>query len=80
MKLDIAAPDPFLVERYLEEIARAYDVKWKSHILVHEESEEEEDDDDDDDTMGGQAEVNAHRKIVSGITNFKKKIIVITST
>ncbi|KAI7888218.1 regulator of Vps4 activity in the MVB pathway-domain-containing protein [Mucor mucedo] len=64
MKLDIAAPDPFLVERYLEEIARAYDVKWRSHILVHEESEEEEEEDEDDDTMGngsggggGQAEL-----------------------
>ncbi|KAG2197665.1 hypothetical protein INT47_002372 [Mucor saturninus] len=52
MKLDIAAPDPFLVERYLEEIARAYDVKWRSHILVHEESEEEEEEEEDDDTMG----------------------------
>lgn len=63
MKLDINAPDPFLVERYLEEIARAYDIKWRSNILEHEEEEEEEkeyisdEDDEDDIGGGGQAEV-----------------------
>lgn len=61
MKLDINAPDPFLVERYLEEIARAYDIKWRSNILEHEEEEEKEyiSDEDDEDDMGGggQAEV-----------------------
>lgn len=69
MKLQVAAPDSFLVERYLEEIARAYDIKWRSNILIHESDEEEEeqedvtqnDDDDDDDYIGGggggQAEV-----------------------
>lgn len=71
MKLQVNAPDSFLVERYLEEIARAYDIKWRSNILVHEEEEEEEegidlddnDDDDDNDISGsggggGQAEVS----------------------
>lgn len=57
MKLDIAAPDPFLVERYLEEIARAYDIKWRSHVIQHDEEEEEEVEEDDDDRDGGQAEV-----------------------
>lgn len=69
MKLQVNAPDSFLVERYLEEIARAYDIKWRSNILVHEEEEEEEegidlDDDDDNDISsggggggGGQAEL-----------------------
>jgi vacuolar protein sorting-associated protein IST1 len=65
VKLQVAAPDSFLVERYLEEIARAYDIKWKSNILIHESDEEEEksiQDDSDDDIGGGggggQAEVS----------------------
>ncbi|CAO3615087.1 unnamed protein product [Mucor hiemalis] len=57
MKLQVNAPDSFLVERYLEEIARAYDIKWRSNILVHEEEEEEEEgidfDDDDNSDVGG---------------------------
>lgn len=63
MKLQVNAPDPFLVERYLEEIARAYDIRWRSDRLEHEEDEYEEeyaiegDNDDDDDLGGGQAEV-----------------------
>ncbi|GAA5797863.1 hypothetical protein HPULCUR_003259 [Helicostylum pulchrum] len=60
MKLQVNAPDPFLVERYLEEIARAYDIRWRSNRLEQEEEEEEEytiEDDDDDDIGGGQAEL-----------------------
>ncbi|KAG2234314.1 hypothetical protein INT48_000764 [Thamnidium elegans] len=61
MKLQVNAPDPFLVERYLEEIARAYDIRWRSNRLEHEEDEEEEEytieEDDDDDIGGGQAEL-----------------------
>lgn len=64
MKLQVNAPDPFLVERYLEEIARAYDIPWRSSRLEHEEEEDEEElldlDDQDDDMSGGgggQAEV-----------------------
>jgi vacuolar protein sorting-associated protein IST1 len=58
MKLQVNAPETFLVERYLEEIARSYDVPWLSDILVHDEEEEEEKDDDNDDQGGGgQAEV-----------------------
>lgn len=70
MKLQVNAPDSFLVERYLEEIARAYDIKWRSNILVHEEEEEEEegidfDDDDDSDIGGGggQAEVSDRLRV-----------------
>jgi hypothetical protein len=29
-KLSIATPEAFLVERYLEEIAKAYNVDWRS--------------------------------------------------
>lgn len=47
-KLQANAPDPYLVERYLEEIAKTYNVLWVS-------STGGEDDDDDDD--GGLAEV-----------------------
>jgi hypothetical protein len=64
MKLQVNAPDSYLVERYLEEIARTYDIKWRSNIIEHEEEEEEEtifDDEDDDQSSngggGGQAEV-----------------------
>ncbi|GAA5815231.1 hypothetical protein MFLAVUS_008737 [Mucor flavus] len=62
MKLQVNAPDPFLVERYLEEIARAYDIRWRSDRLEHEDDEEEEEypiegEDDDDDIGGGQAEL-----------------------
>lgn len=63
MKLQVNAPDPFLVERYLEEIARAYDIRWRSNRLEQEEEEEEEytiEDDDDDDIGGGQAEVKIY--------------------
>jgi hypothetical protein len=62
MKLQVSAPDSFLVERYLEEIARAYDIKWKSNILLHESDEDVtqsdiDSDDDDNGGGGGQAEV-----------------------
>lgn len=58
MKLDINAPDPYLVERYLEEIARAYDIKWRSSILQHEEEQDmSEEEDDNQSDGGGQAEV-----------------------
>ncbi|CAO3592214.1 unnamed protein product [Absidia cylindrospora] len=57
-KLQVSAPDPFLVERYLEEIAKTYDVSWQSDILEHDEdvSDEFVDDDSDDNGGGGQAE------------------------
>ncbi|ORY96831.1 regulator of Vps4 activity in the MVB pathway-domain-containing protein [Syncephalastrum racemosum] len=51
-KLEISAPDPYLVERYLEEIARTYDIVWASSILAA-----EQEDASDDDTDGGLAEV-----------------------
>lgn len=77
MKLQVNAPDSFLVERYLEEIARAYDIKWRSNILVHEEEEEEEEgiDFDDDDNIdvggggGGQAEVSDRLRVTHIHTN-----------
>ncbi|KAI9320867.1 DUF292-domain-containing protein [Dichotomocladium elegans] len=46
-KLQVSAPDPFLVERYLEEIARSYDVMWTSGILAA------DDEYDDDSSSGG---------------------------
>ncbi|KAI8881124.1 hypothetical protein K501DRAFT_189620 [Backusella circina FSU 941] len=63
MRLGVNAPEPFLVERYLEEIARSYDVPWLSDILVHDDDEEEEKDDNDNQSSdgggggGGQAEL-----------------------
>ena len=51
-KLQVNAPDPYLVERYLEEIARSYDVPWTSSILAA----EEEDSDDASSGGGGLAE------------------------
>ncbi|KAI8095106.1 regulator of Vps4 activity in the MVB pathway-domain-containing protein [Gilbertella persicaria] len=62
LKLQVNAPDSFLVERYLEEIARTYDIKWRSSLIEHEQEEEDEEDeelDDDSDSQhgsGGQAE------------------------
>jgi hypothetical protein len=44
-----------LIERYLEEIAKSYDVPWQSDILEHD--EEDFDGFDDDSDGGGQAEV-----------------------
>ncbi|KAJ8663455.1 hypothetical protein O0I10_000695 [Lichtheimia ornata] len=44
-KLQVSAPDPFLVERYLEEIAKSYDIMWVSSVLAA--------DDDNDDTSSG---------------------------
>ena len=40
----MSAPDPFLVERYLEEIAKSYDIMWVSSVLAAE---------DDDTSSGG---------------------------
>ncbi|KAI8970043.1 regulator of Vps4 activity in the MVB pathway-domain-containing protein, partial [Mycotypha africana] len=37
MKLQPDAPDPFLVERYLEEIARILNIDWKSDKIDHDE-------------------------------------------
>lgn len=57
-KLQVSGPDLYLVERYLEEIARSYDVAWVSDILAAD--EKSENDDDDDSGGGGIAEeVNA---------------------
>jgi hypothetical protein len=67
MKLQVNAPDSYLVERYLEEIARTYDIKWRSNLIEHEEEKDLLDDEDDEDDIdndggegggGGQAEVN----------------------
>ena len=66
MKLQVNAPDSYLVERYLEEIARTYDIKWRSNLIEHEEEKDllDNDDEDEDDIDsgggggGGQAEVN----------------------
>ncbi|CEP06908.1 hypothetical protein [Parasitella parasitica] len=57
MKLAVNAPDSFLVERYLEEIARTYNVKWKSNLIEHDKEEEEEDIDSDGGGGGGHAEL-----------------------
>lgn len=46
-KLRVSTPDLFLVDRYLEEIAKTYNVNWKSDITNN------DDDDDGDDGGGG---------------------------
>ncbi|KAL9554007.1 hypothetical protein MBANPS3_003019 [Mucor bainieri] len=48
MKLQVNAPDSYLVERYLEEIARTYDIKWRSNLIEHEEEDEAYDNDQDE--------------------------------
>ncbi|OAD07250.1 hypothetical protein MUCCIDRAFT_155504 [Mucor lusitanicus CBS 277.49] len=53
MKLQVNAPDSYLVERYLEEIARTYDIKWRSNLIEHEEEQQDEEDDDSSDGAGG---------------------------
>ncbi|KAI9308254.1 regulator of Vps4 activity in the MVB pathway-domain-containing protein [Cunninghamella echinulata] len=50
-KLQVSTPDPFLIERYLEEIAKTYDVPWISDILEHDDSPS------DGSSDGGQLEV-----------------------
>ncbi|KAL7308024.1 Vacuolar protein sorting-associated protein ist1 [Mucor circinelloides] len=52
MKLQVNAPDSYLVERYLEEIARTYDIKWRSNLIEHEE-EYDNDQQDELDSDGG---------------------------
>ncbi|KAI9022897.1 regulator of Vps4 activity in the MVB pathway-domain-containing protein [Phycomyces nitens] len=52
-KMQVNAPDAFLVERYLEEIAKSYDVGWVSDVLAKEQIYNDEDFDDDDDVPGG---------------------------
>ncbi|OBZ82334.1 protein IST1 [Choanephora cucurbitarum] len=39
MKLQVNAPDSYLVERYLEEIARTYDIPWRSNLIDHSEDQ-----------------------------------------
>ncbi|KAI8983434.1 regulator of Vps4 activity in the MVB pathway-domain-containing protein [Pilobolus umbonatus] len=46
VKLQVNAPDPFLVERYLDEIARTYDINWRSHI-IHDNNDTEDDESDE---------------------------------
>ncbi|KAI8067561.1 regulator of Vps4 activity in the MVB pathway-domain-containing protein [Gongronella butleri] len=53
-KLQVNAPDPFLVERYLEEIAKGYHVQWLSDRLEHDVAGSDDEDDDDE---GGQREL-----------------------
>ncbi|KAI9257295.1 regulator of Vps4 activity in the MVB pathway-domain-containing protein [Phascolomyces articulosus] len=55
-KLQVSAPDPYLVERYLEEIAKSYDVLWTSNILAAEAEDDLEDDDNSSGGGGGLAE------------------------
>lgn len=54
--MQVSAPDSYLVERYLEEIARTYDIPWRSNIIEHEEDDLIQDldvDEDDDNSSGG---------------------------
>jgi vacuolar protein sorting-associated protein IST1 len=76
MKLQVNAPESFLVERYLEEIARSYDVPWLSDILVHDEEEEEEDDDNDDQGGGGQAEVRINNHLAIAMVTYHSLSII----
>ncbi|CAO3612711.1 unnamed protein product [Cunninghamella echinulata] len=56
-KLQVSAPDPFLIERYLEEIAKTYDIPWISDILEHNDSSS------DDSGDGGQVEAIAQSQL-----------------
>ncbi|KAI7868966.1 regulator of Vps4 activity in the MVB pathway-domain-containing protein, partial [Spinellus fusiger] len=42
-KMQVNAPDIYLVEGYLEEIARTYDIEWVSNVLSQEQSSDESD-------------------------------------
>lgn len=69
MKLQANVPDSYLVERYLEEIARTYDIKWRSDIIEHEEEDDMLASDDNQSSNsggGGQAEVRyeAERNVI----------------
>ncbi|KAG1148232.1 hypothetical protein G6F37_003551 [Rhizopus arrhizus] len=64
IKLQASVPDSYLVERYLEEIAKIYDIKWKSDLIEHVEEEkvlkediDNDDDDNNDRGSGGQKEI-----------------------
>jgi hypothetical protein len=56
-----------LVERYLEEIAKIYDIKWRSDLIDHYEEEADMDNTLDDDNSdhgdggGGQGEVKKYK-------------------
>ncbi|KAI9282780.1 regulator of Vps4 activity in the MVB pathway-domain-containing protein [Sporodiniella umbellata] len=63
IKLEVGIPDTYLVERYLEEIASIYKIKWQSNLIEHDEETVPEDIDNvnDDDSnndsgSGGQKE------------------------
>lgn len=67
--MQASVPDSYLVERYLEEIAKIYDIKWKSDLIEHVEEEKElkedidnDDDDNNDRGSGGQKEVCSYYK------------------
>ncbi|CAO3680830.1 unnamed protein product [Rhizopus stolonifer] len=42
MKLQVSTPDSYLVELYLEEIARTYKINWRSDIIDHPDDNVEE--------------------------------------
>lgn len=42
MKLQVSTPDSYLVELYLEEIARTYKISWRSNIIDHPDDKVEE--------------------------------------
>lgn len=83
MKLQVSAPDSYLVERYLEEIARTYDIQWRSNLIDHPEDQvddfmdgEEDTDDEnnsDGDGSGGQAEVT---KLKTDHQNFSPQTVI----
>ncbi|KAL0090905.1 regulator of Vps4 activity in the MVB pathway-domain-containing protein [Phycomyces blakesleeanus] len=63
-KMQVNAPDAFLVERYLEEIAKSYDVGWVSDVLAREQTynDGDFDDNDDDDTPSGGIAEKVHQE------------------
>ncbi|RCI06763.1 Vacuolar protein sorting-associated protein ist1 [Rhizopus stolonifer] len=69
MKLQASVPDSYLVERYLEEIANTYNVRWRSDLIDHEEEYVDEkinddDSDSDNNNEGGQKEVDIKHILV----------------
>ncbi|RDW79498.1 hypothetical protein BP6252_04136 [Coleophoma cylindrospora] len=64
-KLEVTPPPQKLVEGYLEEIARTYDVDWPKKPVEDLGSPPEYNDDDDENPSGGQAQKNLEAPLVA---------------
>ncbi|RDW91891.1 hypothetical protein BP5796_01285 [Coleophoma crateriformis] len=64
-KLEVTPPPQKLVEGYLEEIARTYDVDWPKKPVEDLGSPPEYNDDDDENPSGGQAQKNLEAPLIA---------------